>query len=95
LKQFSPRHPNAAKALTNWSRKANYLSGENYKYQTYIGALDRALEKKAEIDAEKEARDRELLRDEQDGQNMDHLEQPPPPPPQVDVDPLHGDLDRE
>jgi len=95
--QFSPRHPNAAKALTNWTRKANYLTGENVKYKTYISALERAGKKKVEIDREKEQRaeeDREWRNKARSKENIDpagdgfetHI---------PDVDPVHGDLERD
>ncbi|KAF2664227.1 hypothetical protein BT63DRAFT_460528 [Microthyrium microscopicum] len=51
---FTARHGNAAKALTNWTRRANYLTGEHVKYKTYIGALERAGKKKEVVEAEME-----------------------------------------
>jgi hypothetical protein len=53
--QFSPRHPNAAKAINNWNNKNNYLHTEIFKYTTYIEALNHAAKAKAKIDAERAA----------------------------------------
>jgi hypothetical protein len=80
LIQFTPRSPNAAKALTNWTRKANYLTGENVKYQTYISALQRAGLKKNEIESEKIGQIDDGVASEDEF---------------LIVDPVHGDLDRE
>ncbi|GLA03238.1 hypothetical protein AnigIFM60653_002856 [Aspergillus niger] len=46
---FSPRHPNAAKALANWERKSSYLLREIVKFRTYIDSLSSALEQKKRI----------------------------------------------
>jgi hypothetical protein len=66
--------------LTNWTRKANYLTGENVKYQTYISALQRAGLKKNEIESEKMGQTDADVASEGGS---------------IIVDPLHGDLDRE
>ncbi|KAI1993187.1 hypothetical protein LOZ53_002233 [Ophidiomyces ophidiicola] len=39
---FSPRHPNASKALANWERKSSYLLREIVKFRTYIDCLQTA-----------------------------------------------------
>ncbi|WEW60405.1 hypothetical protein PRK78_005890 [Emydomyces testavorans] len=36
---FTPRHPNATKALANWERKSSYLLREIVKFRTYIDCL--------------------------------------------------------
>ena len=46
---FSPRHPNAAKAMANWERKSSYLLREIVKFRTYIDSLRGALEQKERI----------------------------------------------
>jgi hypothetical protein len=54
LLQFSPRHPNASKAVSNWNGKCSYLHTEIYKYRTYIEALNHATNIKAKVYAERE-----------------------------------------
>ncbi|EGC42879.1 conserved hypothetical protein [Histoplasma capsulatum var. duboisii H88] len=39
---FTPRHPNANKALANWERKSSYLLREIVKFRTYIDCLTTA-----------------------------------------------------
>ncbi|OJD23438.1 hypothetical protein ACJ73_05206 [Blastomyces percursus] len=39
---FTPRHPNANKALANWERKSSYLLREIVKFRTYIDCLTAA-----------------------------------------------------
>jgi hypothetical protein len=39
---FSPRHPNAARAMANWERKSSYLLREIVKFRTYIDSLNAA-----------------------------------------------------
>lgn len=39
---FTPRHPNATKALANWERKSSYLLREIVKFRTYIDCLQTA-----------------------------------------------------
>lgn len=46
---FSPRHPNAAKAMANWERKSSYLLREIVKFRTYIDTLQAALVQKKKI----------------------------------------------
>lgn len=52
---FSPRHPNAAKAMANWERKSSYLLREIVKFRTYIDSLTAAQISKERIYAEREA----------------------------------------
>lgn len=52
---FSPRHPNAAKAMANWERKSSYLLREIVKFRTYIDSLTAAQFLKEKIYAEREA----------------------------------------
>jgi hypothetical protein len=52
---FSPRHPNAAKAMNNWERKSAYLLREIVKFRTYIDSLTAAQTLKNKIYAEREA----------------------------------------
>lgn len=49
---FSPRHPNAAKAMANWERKSSYLLREIVKFRTYIDSLRNAINQKNKIHAE-------------------------------------------
>lgn len=56
---FSPRHPNAARAMANWERKSQYLLREIVKFRTYIDTLTMAQNQKQKIYAEREARERE------------------------------------
>ncbi|GES65559.1 Sec7 domain protein [Aspergillus terreus] len=51
---YSPRHPNATKAMTNWERKSSYLLREIVKFRTYIDSLQAALEAKKKIYAARE-----------------------------------------
>ncbi|KXG49415.1 SEC7-like, alpha orthogonal bundle [Penicillium griseofulvum] len=46
---FSPRHPNAAKAMANWERKSSYLLREIVKFRTYIDSLRNAISSKERI----------------------------------------------
>ncbi|KAJ6032369.1 hypothetical protein N7540_003101 [Penicillium herquei] len=46
---FSPRHPNAAKAMANWERKSSYLLREIVKFRTYIDSLRNAINQKQKI----------------------------------------------
>ncbi|KAF2018371.1 hypothetical protein BU24DRAFT_169419 [Aaosphaeria arxii CBS 175.79] len=52
---FSPRHPNAAKAMANWERKSSYLLREIVKFRTYIDSLSAAQTHKDKIYAERDA----------------------------------------
>ncbi|RHZ52514.1 Sec7 domain protein [Aspergillus thermomutatus] len=51
---FSPRHPNAAKAMANWERKSSYLLREIVKFRTYIDSLQAAIHAKNKIYAARE-----------------------------------------
>lgn len=55
LLQFSPRHPNAAKAMANWERKSSYLLREIVKFRTYIDSLTASQTQKNKIYAAREA----------------------------------------
>ncbi|OJD13512.1 hypothetical protein AJ78_06038 [Emergomyces pasteurianus Ep9510] len=46
---FTPRHPNANKALANWERKSSYLLREIVKFRTYIDSLTAAQELREKI----------------------------------------------
>lgn len=54
---FSPRHPNAAKAMANWERKSSYLLREIVKFRTYIDALQAAQAQKEKIYASRAEND--------------------------------------
>lgn len=47
--QYSPRHSNHTKALSNWQRKSEHLLHETIKFQIYIEALIAAQKAKAEV----------------------------------------------
>ncbi|KAI9822466.1 MAG: hypothetical protein M1827_000185 [Pycnora praestabilis] len=49
LIQFSPRHPNSIKAMSNWERKSSYLLREIVKFRTYIDSLTAAQLQKEKI----------------------------------------------
>ena len=53
--QFSPRHPNAAKAMANWERKSSYLLREIVKFRTYMDSLATAQSQKEKIYTDREA----------------------------------------
>lgn len=53
---FSPRHPNAAKAMANFEKKSAYLLRELVKFKTYIDALNYANDTKDKIYKEREER---------------------------------------
>ncbi|KAF2399876.1 hypothetical protein EJ06DRAFT_37998 [Trichodelitschia bisporula] len=53
---FSPRHPNAAKAMANWEKKSAYLLREIVKFRTYIDSLMAAQQAKDKMCREREAR---------------------------------------
>ncbi|KAK7521506.1 hypothetical protein IWZ03DRAFT_411750 [Phyllosticta citriasiana] len=57
--QFSPRHPNAGKAMTNFQKKSEYLLKELIKFKTYIEALNFAHDTKTKIYKEREDREQE------------------------------------
>ncbi|OAX85585.1 hypothetical protein ACJ72_00046 [Emergomyces africanus] len=46
---FTPRQPNANKALANWERKSSYLLREIVKFRTYIDCLTAAQELREKI----------------------------------------------
>lgn len=46
---FSPRHPNAAKAMSNWERKSSYLLREIVKFRTYVDSLQAAKNQQEKI----------------------------------------------
>ncbi|KAK8175117.1 Sec7 domain-containing protein [Phyllosticta citrichinensis] len=56
---FSPRHPNAGRAMTNFQKKSEYLLKELIKFKTYIEALHFAHETKTKIYKEREEREQE------------------------------------
>lgn len=47
--QFSPRHPNSARAMANWERKSSYLLREIVKFRTYIDSLQAAQIQKEKV----------------------------------------------
>ncbi|KAA8645498.1 hypothetical protein EYZ11_005062 [Aspergillus tanneri] len=51
---FSPRHPNASKAMANWERKSSYLLREIVKFRTYIDSLQGGIDLKNKIYASRE-----------------------------------------
>ncbi|KAJ1035121.1 hypothetical protein NDA18_000719 [Ustilago nuda] len=54
LQLYSPHGANYNKALANWERKSNHLLQELVKYQSYVEALKRSGDLKAERRAERE-----------------------------------------
>ncbi|KAI9759841.1 MAG: hypothetical protein M4579_002048 [Chaenotheca gracillima] len=54
---FSPRHPNATKAMSNWERKSSYLLREIVKFRTYIDSLTAAQTHKEKIYKEREEKE--------------------------------------
>ncbi|MDI1484924.1 MAG: hypothetical protein OHK93_000058 [Ramalina farinacea] len=56
LLTFSPRNPNAHKAMTNWERKSSYLLREIVKFRTYIDALQNAQTQKEKVYAERDGK---------------------------------------
>jgi len=55
LLAFTPRHPNAQKAMVNWEKKSSYLLREIVKFKTYIDILQTAEASKARIYGERAA----------------------------------------
>jgi hypothetical protein len=53
--QFSPRHPNAQKAMANWEKKSSYLLREIVKFRTYIDSLQGAQAMRERVYAERAA----------------------------------------
>lgn len=63
LLAFTPRHPNAQKAMANWEKKSSYLLREIVKFRTYIDCLQNSETSKQKVYAEREER-RKALEDE-------------------------------
>ena len=55
--QFTPRAPNAHRAMANWERKSSYLLREIVKFRTYIDCLLAAQQQKGKIYAERAERE--------------------------------------
>jgi hypothetical protein len=49
LLAFSSRHPNSAKAMSNWEKKSSYLLREIVKFGTYIDCLTAAQKEKERV----------------------------------------------
>lgn len=74
LLAFSPRSPNAYKAMANWERKSAYLLRESVKFRTYVDCLQQAEARRAEIYAERELAQRAArgeLSDDEDAEDGD------------------------
>jgi hypothetical protein len=71
ITQFTPRHPNAQKAMANWEKKSSYLLREIVKFRTYIDCLQAAEAGKQRIYAERAARKAEFENEanDEDGDN--------------------------
>ena len=54
--QFTPRAPNAHRAMANWERKSSYLLREIVKFRTYIDCLLAAQVMKEKIYRERDER---------------------------------------
>ncbi|KAB5518202.1 hypothetical protein GE09DRAFT_1012075, partial [Coniochaeta sp. 2T2.1] len=65
LLAFSPRGSNAAKAMSNWQRKSQYLLREIGKYRTYVDALRQAEKRREDVYGEREAARRAAMGDEE------------------------------
>ncbi|OMP85889.1 PH and SEC7 domain-containing protein C11E3.11c [Diplodia seriata] len=78
---FSPRHPNAGKAMANFEKKSAYLLRELVKFKTYIDALDYAndtrdkiyKEREERLKAEEEAKKEEEQGDEEAAKDEDDM----------------------
>jgi hypothetical protein len=46
---FTSKHPNSAKAMSNWEKKSSYLLREIVKFRTYIDTLQTAQSTKERI----------------------------------------------
>ena len=57
LTQYSSRHANYARAMTNWQRKSDHLLREIVKFQTYIDSLSGAQKAKEAVFVRKEERE--------------------------------------
>ncbi|XMA14032.1 hypothetical protein WAI453_006823 [Rhynchosporium graminicola] len=66
LLAFTPRHPNAQKAMANWEKKSSYLLREIVKFRTYIDSLGAAEIGKQKIYAERVDRLAPDVDDEED-----------------------------
>ncbi|RAL64618.1 hypothetical protein DID88_001651 [Monilinia fructigena] len=55
LLAYTPRHPNAQKAMANWEKKSSYLLREIVKFTTYIDSLHAAETGRQRIYAERAA----------------------------------------
>ncbi|KAH8903276.1 hypothetical protein BR93DRAFT_953366 [Coniochaeta sp. PMI_546] len=64
LLAFSPRGGNAAKAMSNWQKKSQYLLREIGKYRNYVEALRQAEARRAEVYEERERARRAAAGDE-------------------------------
>ncbi|AEO67675.1 uncharacterized protein THITE_2144965 [Thermothielavioides terrestris NRRL 8126] len=78
LGAFSPRSPNAARAMANWERKSEYLLREIVKFRTYVDALRHAEARRREIYRERETARRaargEEVRDVGESEDEDERE---------------------
>ena len=52
--QYTPRHPNHARAVGNWERKSAYLLREIVKFRTYIDSLTAAQALRERVYAERD-----------------------------------------
>ncbi|KAL5323476.1 hypothetical protein ACEPPN_008013 [Leptodophora sp. 'Broadleaf-Isolate-01'] len=66
LLAFTPRHPNAQKAMANWEKKSSYLLREIVKFRTYIDSLGAADIGKQKIYAERAERQAPEVDDDDD-----------------------------
>jgi hypothetical protein len=71
--QFTPRHPNAQKAMANWEKKSSYLLREIVKFRTYIDCLQAAEAGKKRIYSERAPRKAELEAGENEDDGDDTL----------------------
>lgn len=56
--QYSPRHANYTRAMSNWQRKSDYLLREIVKFQTYVDSLAAAQKTKDAFYAKKSIQER-------------------------------------
>ncbi|KAL2072133.1 hypothetical protein VTL71DRAFT_11476 [Oculimacula yallundae] len=68
LLAFTPRHPNAQKAMANWEKKSSYLLREIVKFRTYIDSLGAADIGKQRIYAERAEREAPEVDDDDDNE---------------------------
>lgn len=57
---YNHKHPNFAKAMSNFDRKGQYLLNEHFKFSTYVEQLQNAQAKKKEVLKERDDRKKEL-----------------------------------